>query len=751
MTKKWISVLLAMVTLFVIFSFSTPAYAVGADESGVTGSLKIITQPNDVCVPFGDYAATSVKAEGYGLQYQWFYKGPNSSAFIKTACAEETYRLKMNTFKHGCQVYCVVTDQFGSQVISDVVTMSVKTIVVKQPEPVMVYGGDKLTVTVDAVGVGLMYSWYYRDADMTSFEKSEDALDNTYTVKMNFARDGQQIYCVITDKFGNTVTTDTVTLSMNKSAHIVTQPVSVTVKEGETAVVKLQVKGYGLKYTWFQKNATASSFRKVDDFNGRVYAVEMNAENSGMEMYCQITDKYGSFVRSDIVTLSAEIPTVSSGISRMVTLAKAGICMLAFLILLYFALKKRDSKKLYNVIMVLFWIMIAMSMDSYDISNYWHAYDQGYLRGKEPLFDLLQNAFASAQIPFSTFKLMYGTVIWALLYKALKNFTMDVALAAVIFALGPMMGFGTQMRSTMAGVLMLNALPYLLKKDGEVWKYCAWIAFASLFHAMAAFYLVFLIPKFLRCDGEKFRNYLCVIAIVLIPVCVVFMTSISKILVVAQSILGMSEPNNILERLAQYFSGAMSPNTTGFLFATCAHIVVFFLTDRMCAAMLQLRKNGKGEESVLSNYAAEYLWKLNSILVLMIPCYILSMQFDRFLNYFLPVCYCLIVQGSREVLAFKKTEEGASFRIQQAGNNKLLRAVENGIWNIVDSKPVLVVLNGLQRVRLGKILQSGNIELLVLLVWMIFCFFVGNRFTADSEFMRIINGIGKFSIGLPVE
>ena len=35
----------------------------------------------------------------------------------------------------------------------------------------------------------------------------------TYSAEMNESRDGRQIYCVITDMFGNTVKTNTVTLS----------------------------------------------------------------------------------------------------------------------------------------------------------------------------------------------------------------------------------------------------------------------------------------------------------------------------------------------------------------------------------------------------------------------------------------------------------------------------------------------------------------------------------------------------------
>ena len=37
---------------------------------------------------------------------------------------------------------------------------------------------------------------------------------NSYYIAMNSARDGRQVYCVVTDQYGKTVKSDIVTLSM---------------------------------------------------------------------------------------------------------------------------------------------------------------------------------------------------------------------------------------------------------------------------------------------------------------------------------------------------------------------------------------------------------------------------------------------------------------------------------------------------------------------------------------------------------
>ena len=71
--------------------------------------------------------------------------------------------------------------------------------------------GERYMVEVLAEGEGLTYQWYGRNAGSKSWFKSS-VKDNTYDDVMTEARAGREVYCVITDAFGNTVTTQTVTL-----------------------------------------------------------------------------------------------------------------------------------------------------------------------------------------------------------------------------------------------------------------------------------------------------------------------------------------------------------------------------------------------------------------------------------------------------------------------------------------------------------------------------------------------------------
>ena len=71
--------------------------------------------------------------------------------------------------------------------------------------------GEEFCVTVKAQGDGLTYKWYFRNIGATKWTASS-ITDNTYDYVMNKDRKNREVYCVITDQYGNSVTTDVVTI-----------------------------------------------------------------------------------------------------------------------------------------------------------------------------------------------------------------------------------------------------------------------------------------------------------------------------------------------------------------------------------------------------------------------------------------------------------------------------------------------------------------------------------------------------------
>ena len=64
----------------------------------------------------------------------------------------------------------------------------------------------------DVDGDGLTYKWYFKNKYASEFTYTSSFTGAMYSTTMRDSRDGRQIYCVITDKYGNSVKTDTVTL-----------------------------------------------------------------------------------------------------------------------------------------------------------------------------------------------------------------------------------------------------------------------------------------------------------------------------------------------------------------------------------------------------------------------------------------------------------------------------------------------------------------------------------------------------------
>ena len=199
-------------------TFHINEFRVYGEEVREKEELAIVTQPVDVTVEKGENATVSVEATGEGLTYTWYYMKAGGHKYYVSGVGEgNTYSIPMYAYRDGYTVYCVITDENGESVETNKVTLSMKKpsiVITKQPEDASAAKGEDVTVTVEAEGEGLTYTWYYKKANGGKFYKSGLAVDNTYTTTMYSYRDGYQVYCVITNAAGETVQSNTVTLTM---------------------------------------------------------------------------------------------------------------------------------------------------------------------------------------------------------------------------------------------------------------------------------------------------------------------------------------------------------------------------------------------------------------------------------------------------------------------------------------------------------------------------------------------------------
>ena len=266
---------------------------------------KITKQPEDAMVKSGQTITATVEAEGENLTYTWYYAKKGSSTYTKSSITTNTYSTTMDSSRNGRKVYCVVKDAYGQSVKSATATLWLETtplVITQQPESITVKNGEKAAVTVKASGDGLTYKWYYAKAGSSSFSKSSTT-GKTYSTTMNTDRDGRQVYCVVTDQYGKTAKTETVTLNMNKTPlKLISAPEGVTVKNGKTATVTVEAEGDGLTYAWYYAKAGSTKFTKSSTTK-KTYSTTMNADRDGRQLYCIVKDAYGQKIKTDVVSI----------------------------------------------------------------------------------------------------------------------------------------------------------------------------------------------------------------------------------------------------------------------------------------------------------------------------------------------------------------------------------------------------------------------------------------------------------------
>ena len=288
------------------------------DEEGfLQSAISITAQPEDNSAELGKTVRTTVAAEGEGLTYQWYGRDPGQQDFWKSSIRKNTYSFTMVKGKIGREVYCEITDQYGNTARTRTATLGViypdgyeAPAITVQPEPVCVDAGEKAAVTFTASGEDLTYQWYGRDPGQEKFWKSS-ITGTTYSITMCPEKSGREVYCVVTDKYGNTATTETVTLDMlipeDYELQITSQPQDAYADVGENAVMSVAAEGAGLTYQWYIRNAGKDTWSK-SAIRSDTYTVEMNKSREGRELYCVITDKYGNNVTSDHAFLHYDYP-----------------------------------------------------------------------------------------------------------------------------------------------------------------------------------------------------------------------------------------------------------------------------------------------------------------------------------------------------------------------------------------------------------------------------------------------------------
>ena len=203
-----------------------------------------------------------------------------------------------------------------------VTAMAANVKITTQPKSVTVADGAKATVSLKATGDGLTYTWYYKNKGASSFSKTTSFTGNSYSVTMSSSRDGRQVYCVVKDKYGNSVKSDVVTISMGTPMNFTRQPYpDYQRKVGEAITLYVAVTGGEAPYTyqWQCMSDINSQWTNIEaDFwwatGGETATLVFVLEEDFDSHYryrCVVTDATGNAIRSDNIFVEQEMYIVS--------------------------------------------------------------------------------------------------------------------------------------------------------------------------------------------------------------------------------------------------------------------------------------------------------------------------------------------------------------------------------------------------------------------------------------------------------
>ena len=229
---------------------SNPAGSVTSSAATLTVDATapvISTQPVAVTVDEGADASFHVVATG-ATGYQWRRDGLD----IPGATSANYTLVGASLADDGASFDVVVSNAAGS-VTSAAAPLSVHQLVpaiVAQPASVAVDEGASATFSVTVLGSGVLYQWRRNGADIVGANTS------TYTLaSATLADDGSQ-FSVLVQNAAGSVTSASAVLTVRQLAPVIaTQPVDVSVTEGEPAAFAVVATGSGLTYQWRRDGA----------------------------------------------------------------------------------------------------------------------------------------------------------------------------------------------------------------------------------------------------------------------------------------------------------------------------------------------------------------------------------------------------------------------------------------------------------------------------------------------------------------
>ena len=260
----------------------------------------IKTQPKASTVPIGESAVFSVKAEGYGLTYQWQYSKDNGSVWNnwsgKTASSAS---VTAGTGNDGCLYRVIVANAAGSVTSSSAkLTTITKPVITAQPKAVTAANGNSASFSVTATGIGLTYQWQYSKDNGSTWSNWSGKTASSASATAGTGNNGN-LYRVVVKNAAGSVTSAAAKLTVIMAPVITAQPKDTSVVKGDTATFSVAASGTGLKYQWYYSADNGATW-KTPSFacNTAVVSMTATATQNGYLFRCVVSNIAGNVTSS---------------------------------------------------------------------------------------------------------------------------------------------------------------------------------------------------------------------------------------------------------------------------------------------------------------------------------------------------------------------------------------------------------------------------------------------------------------------
>ena len=274
-------------------------------------TVAVTSQPADVTAQPGEIVAFKVEASGTGLQYQWYYKKDNAdtwsvwrghTAARTTAAANVTW--------DGMQVRCEITDSTGNSVLSRAAAVKIDAPlqIVRQPSDTAAVLGEKTTFSVKALGSDLHYRWYFKKAGLLFWTEWKGHTAAVTSAVANETWNNMQLRCVITDGSGASLTSRSLTVSVDSPIVITQQPTDATYDLGSTATFRAEATGINVGYCWYYKKSGQTEWNKWGTRTSPETSATVNSTWEGMLVKCVISGSIGRTVETIPAKITVNAP-----------------------------------------------------------------------------------------------------------------------------------------------------------------------------------------------------------------------------------------------------------------------------------------------------------------------------------------------------------------------------------------------------------------------------------------------------------